>query len=300
MHRRPHPVFETGKLARRRPGTQFRLQQLPNTLALPPWRPHGLGPADRGDGLGSRATLRMMNSPFGSLAAETVYAPFKRRSLCRGLEKLSHLASMVAGARRSRHCGPNAPPTQARARRSRRRTSDVANSRTVGPADIGPCGIGVRIRRGPRLPTRPITIDVPLAAGTGMDVIVRLYGDQLSQALGKPVIVENKPGAFQTLAVNAVLPAPADGYSLLAMTSAGAAINATTLKESELRHVARFRAAVALRQVAVHSGGQSGAADSIRWPICIKYAKENPASCPKLVRSWRRTAPRDGVSQAAV
>jgi hypothetical protein len=34
MHRRPHPVFETGKLARRRPGTQFRLQQLPNALAF--------------------------------------------------------------------------------------------------------------------------------------------------------------------------------------------------------------------------------------------------------------------------
>ena len=95
---------------------------------------------------------------------------------------------------------------------------------------LGLAGLASYPARADDYPTRPITIDVPLAAGTGMDVIVRLYGDQLSQALGKPVIVENKPGAFQTLAVNAVLPAPADGYSLLAMTSAGAAINATTLK----------------------------------------------------------------------
>ena len=65
-----------------------------------------------------------------------------------------------------------------------------------------------------------------------MDVIVRLYGDQLSQALGKPVVIENKPGGLQMMAVNAVLPAPADGYSLLAMTSAGAAINKSLVKNT--------------------------------------------------------------------
>jgi tripartite-type tricarboxylate transporter receptor subunit TctC len=79
-------------------------------------------------------------------------------------------------------------------------------------------------------PARPITITVPLAAGTGMDVIVRLYGDRLSQTLGKPVVIENKPGAFQTLAANATLLAPADGYTLTAMTSGGAAVNASTVK----------------------------------------------------------------------
>ena len=75
---------------------------------------------------------------------------------------------------------------------------------------LGLAGLASQPTRADDYPTRPITIDVPLAAGTGMDVIVRLYGDQLSQALGKPVIVENKPGAFQTLAINAVLPAPAE------------------------------------------------------------------------------------------
>jgi len=79
-------------------------------------------------------------------------------------------------------------------------------------------------------PTRPVTVFVPLAAGTGMDVIVRLYADGLSKSLGKPFVIENRPGAFQMLAVNAVLPAPADGYSLVAMTSAGASINANMMK----------------------------------------------------------------------
>jgi tripartite-type tricarboxylate transporter receptor subunit TctC len=43
-------------------------------------------------------------------------------------------------------------------------------------------------------PTKPITIVVSLAAGSGMDTITRLYADKLSEALGKPVIAENKPG----------------------------------------------------------------------------------------------------------
>jgi tripartite-type tricarboxylate transporter receptor subunit TctC len=64
-------------------------------------------------------------------------------------------------------------------------------------------------------PTKPITIVVPLAAGTGMDTIARFYGEQLSQALGKPVVIENKPGAALMLAPAAVAAAPADGYTLL-------------------------------------------------------------------------------------
>jgi tripartite-type tricarboxylate transporter receptor subunit TctC len=79
-------------------------------------------------------------------------------------------------------------------------------------------------------PEQPIKVIVPFAPGGFVDGFARIFTDRLGAVLGKPVIVENKPGAFQTLAINAVLPAPADGYSLLAMTSAGASINATTLK----------------------------------------------------------------------
>ena len=53
-------------------------------------------------------------------------------------------------------------------------------------------------------PERPVTIIVSLAAGSGMDVLVRLYADKLAQSLGKPVIVENRPGASLMLAANAV------------------------------------------------------------------------------------------------
>jgi tripartite-type tricarboxylate transporter receptor subunit TctC len=64
-------------------------------------------------------------------------------------------------------------------------------------------------------PARQISIVVPIAAGTGMDLLVRLYAEQLSQALGKPVIVENRPGAALTLAPSSVATAPADGYTLM-------------------------------------------------------------------------------------
>src|SRR4029077_20386335 len=68
-------------------------------------------------------------------------------------------------------------------------------------------------------PSRPITIVVSLAPGSGMDTITRLYADKLSAALGTPVIVENKPGAATTLAASQVATAHPDGYTLVVLTS---------------------------------------------------------------------------------
>ena len=80
-------------------------------------------------------------------------------------------------------------------------------------------------------PTKTITIVVPLAPGSGMDSLVRLYADKLSQSLGKPVIVENKPGAALMLAAAAVATAPPDGYTLLVSTSSAMAINLALYKQ---------------------------------------------------------------------
>lgn len=62
-------------------------------------------------------------------------------------------------------------------------------------------------------PTRPIRIVVGVAPGGLIDVTVRLTGAHLSQRLGQPVVIENRPGANTTIAANAVLNAPADGYT---------------------------------------------------------------------------------------
>lgn len=80
-------------------------------------------------------------------------------------------------------------------------------------------------------PTKQIALIVPLAPGTGMDVIARAYGDKLSQSLGRPIIVENKPGAAQIIGVNALLALPADGHTLLVATSGAMAINPSFFKK---------------------------------------------------------------------
>jgi tripartite-type tricarboxylate transporter receptor subunit TctC len=91
--------------------------------------------------------------------------------------------------------------------------------------------IGIAPAQAQNYPTKPITIFVPLGAGTGMDTIVRLYGDQLSHALGKAIVVENKPGAATMLGTAAVAAAPADGYTLLVATSSAMAINPVLYKK---------------------------------------------------------------------
>jgi tripartite-type tricarboxylate transporter receptor subunit TctC len=80
-------------------------------------------------------------------------------------------------------------------------------------------------------PSRPVTVMVPLAAGSGMDILVRLYADKLSQSLGKPVVVENRPGASLMLAANSVAQAAPDGHTLLVSTSSAMAINLTLFKQ---------------------------------------------------------------------
>src|SRR5262245_60992873 len=68
-------------------------------------------------------------------------------------------------------------------------------------------------------PSRPVRIIVGLPAGTATDILARLVGQSLSERLGKQFIVENRPGAGGNLATEAVVRAPADGYTLLQVNS---------------------------------------------------------------------------------
>jgi tripartite-type tricarboxylate transporter receptor subunit TctC len=81
-------------------------------------------------------------------------------------------------------------------------------------------------------PSRTITIIVPLAPGTGMDIIARLYGERLSQSLGKPVIVENKPGVGFLVATQSLLTAPADGHTLLVGAPSNLSYNHIVMKQA--------------------------------------------------------------------
>jgi len=80
-------------------------------------------------------------------------------------------------------------------------------------------------------PSRPVSIVVSLAAGSGMDVLARLYAERLQSSLGQPFIIENRPGASLMLAANAVANAAPDGHTLLVSTSSAMAINLTLFKQ---------------------------------------------------------------------
>jgi tripartite-type tricarboxylate transporter receptor subunit TctC len=83
-----------------------------------------------------------------------------------------------------------------------------------------------RIARAQAYPTRPVRIIVGQAAGSGSDTAARLLGQWLSERLGQPFVVENRPGAGGNIATEAVVNAPPDGYTLLLANLANA-INAT-------------------------------------------------------------------------
>ena len=64
-------------------------------------------------------------------------------------------------------------------------------------------------------PAKPIRLIVPFSAGGASDTAARTLGQTLSKSLGQPIVIENRPGAGGSLAAQAVLNAPADGYTLL-------------------------------------------------------------------------------------
>lgn len=68
-------------------------------------------------------------------------------------------------------------------------------------------------------PNKPIRLMVPFAAGSGTDTIARIFGQKISDYLGQPVIIDNRPGANGTIAATAVARAAPDGYTVLVGTN---------------------------------------------------------------------------------
>jgi len=87
-----------------------------------------------------------------------------------------------------------------------------------------------RMARALDYPTRPVRIVVGFPGGSTSDAIARIVGQRLSEKLGQPFIVEDRPGASGNIATEAVVNAPADGYTLLLLGS-NHAINETLFKD---------------------------------------------------------------------
>jgi tripartite-type tricarboxylate transporter receptor subunit TctC len=105
-------------------------------------------------------------------------------------------------------------------------------------------------------PVRPIHLIVGFPAGGPNDILARLIGQWLSGRLGKPVIVENQPGGSGNIATEAVVRAPADGYTLLLAGPANA-INASVPAQTVAELIACAKANPARLRMASAGSGSS-------------------------------------------
>jgi tripartite-type tricarboxylate transporter receptor subunit TctC len=131
-----------------------------------------------------------------------------------------------------------------------------------------------RIAMAQTYPTQPVRLIVGYPAGGGTDIVARLIGQWLSEKLGQPFIVDNRPGANSNIATEAVVRALPDGYTLF-VTDSASAINATLYDKLTFNFI-RDMAPVAsiARQPLVLEVNPSVPVKTV--PELVAYAKANP------------------------
>src|SRR6516164_1638787 len=123
-------------------------------------------------------------------------------------------------------------------------------------------------------PRRPVRIIVGFAAGGFTDITVRLMGQWLSERLGQPFVVENRTGAAGNIAVEAVVRAAPDGYTLLAALDANAA-NATLYDKLNFNFISDIAPVAGIAR-APFVMAVNPAFPATTVPEFIAYAKANP------------------------
>jgi len=131
-----------------------------------------------------------------------------------------------------------------------------------------------RIARAEAYPTRPVRLIVGFAAGGTADIFARLMGQILSERLGQPFVIDNRPGAGGNIGTVAVVNAVPDGYTLLFVASANAI--ATTLYDKLIFNFIRDIAPVAGTNSNPHVMVVNPSLPARTVPEFIAYAKVNP------------------------
>jgi tripartite-type tricarboxylate transporter receptor subunit TctC len=134
--------------------------------------------------------------------------------------------------------------------------------------------IASRVARAQAYPMRPVRIVAGYPAGGVTDIYARLIGQWLSERLGQPFIVENRPGASGTIAVDSVVRAPPDGYTLL-LTAANDAYNDSLYPDLRFNYVRDISpvASIALTPSVMEVNPSLPAKTVLEF---INYAKTNP------------------------
>jgi len=122
-------------------------------------------------------------------------------------------------------------------------------------------------------PSKPVRIMVGAGAGGGTDIIARMLADKYQAAMGQPFVVENKPGASNTIAADLTAKAPADGHTLLVATNTGAAIAPHLIKLAYDPNKDLIPVALIVVVPNVLVVGPNVAANSVRDLIVLMKAK---------------------------
>jgi tripartite-type tricarboxylate transporter receptor subunit TctC len=131
-----------------------------------------------------------------------------------------------------------------------------------------------RIVQAQTYPSRPVRLIVPFAPAGTTDILARLMGQWLSERLGQQFVIENRPGASTIIGTEAVVRAPADGYTVLLVATASA-INATLFDKLSYNFLSDIAPVAGIMRVpnvmVVHP---SVPVKTV--PEFIAYAKANP------------------------
>ena len=123
-------------------------------------------------------------------------------------------------------------------------------------------------------PTRPVRLICAFPAGGPNDTLARLIGQWLSERLGRPFVVENRPGAATNIATEAVVRAPPDGYTLLLVAQVNA-INVTLYERLSFNFIRDIAAVAGIMRVpSILEVNPSVPVHTV--PEFIAYAKANP------------------------